>query len=76
MGAFSSYSWFKLGLPPTVRQTLLARQSVNVGRKRKRIWMAAPLCLFWIVWQARYRVAFEDVAPSAHRMKITFLCTL
>ena len=38
--------------------------------------MAAPLFLFWTVWQARNRAAFEDVAPSAHRMKITFLCTL
>ena len=38
--------------------------------------MIAPLCLFWTVWQARNRVVFEDVAPSAHRMKITFLCTL
>ena len=62
--------------PRTVHQTLLAWQSVNVGRKNKRIWMAAPLCLFWTVWQARNRVAFEDVASFAHRMKITFLCTL
>ena len=38
--------------------------------------MAAPLYLFWTVWQARNWVAFEDVAPSNHRMKITFLCTL
>ena len=38
--------------------------------------MAALLCLFWTVWQDRNRVAFEDVAPSTHRMKVTFLCTL
>ena len=38
--------------------------------------MVAPLCLFWTVWQARNRVAFEDVALSTHRMKITFLCIL
>ena len=50
-------------LPQTVRQTLLAWQSANVGRKRKRIWMAAPLCLFWTVWQVRNRAAFEDVTP-------------
>ena len=60
----------------TVRQTLLAWQSVNVGRKRKRIWMAVPLCLFWTIWQARNRVAFEDIPSFAHRMQITFLCTL
>ena len=38
--------------------------------------MTSPLCLFWIVWQVRNRAAFEDVAPFAHRMKVTFLCTL
>ena len=30
--------------------------------------MAAPLCLFWTIWQVRNRAAFEDVAPSTHRM--------
>ena len=38
--------------------------------------MTAPLCLFWTVWQTRNMVAFEDVAPSNHGLKITFLCTL
>ena len=38
--------------------------------------MAVPLCLFWTVWQVRNRVAFEDITPSAHRMKVTFLCAL
>ena len=38
--------------------------------------MVAPLCLFWTVWLERNRAAFEDVVPSAHRMKVTFLCTL
>ena len=32
--------------PLTVCQFLLAWQSANVGKKRKRVWMAAPLCLF------------------------------
>ena len=38
--------------------------------------MAASLCLFWNLWKERNRVTFEDEAPSAHRMKSTFLCTL
>ena len=62
--------------PRTIRQTLHAWQSANVGRKRKRIWMAAPLCLFWTLWQVRNRVAFKQLAPSAHRMNVTFLCIL
>ena len=38
--------------------------------------MAAPLYLFWIVWQVRNRTAFEDATPSAQRMKVAYLCTL
>ena len=62
--------------PRTVRQTLLAWQSANVGKKHNRIWMVGPLGLFWTIRQVRNRTAFEDVAPSAYRMKVTFLCTL
>ena len=38
--------------------------------------MAAPLCLFWTLWRERNRAIFEDATPSAHRMKVNFLCTL
>ena len=34
--------------------------------------MTIPLCLFWTKWQEMNRAAFEDEAPSAHRMKVTF----
>ena len=62
--------------PHTVRQLLLAWQSASVGKKRKRVWMAAPLCIFWTLWLERNRVVFENEAPSAHRMKSFFLFTL
>ena len=62
--------------PRTVRQLLLAWQSASVGKKRKRVWMAAPLCLFWTLWMERNRVVFENETPSAHRMKSFFLFTL
>ena len=38
--------------------------------------MAALLYLFWTLWKERIRTTFEDEAPSTHRMKSTFLCTL
>ena len=38
--------------------------------------MAAPLCLFWTLWKERNRATFENEAPSAHKMKSTFLFTL
>ena len=62
--------------PRTVRQLLLAWQSASVGKKRKRVWMTAPLCLFWTLRLERNRVVFENEAPSAHRMKSSFLFTL
>ena len=65
-----------LVFPRTVRQLLLAWQSASVGKKRKRVWMAAPLCLFWTLWLERNRVVFENEAPSAHRMKSFFLFSL
>ena len=55
---------------------LLAWQSTSVGKKWKRVWMAAPLCIFWTLWLERNRVVFENEAPSAHRMKSFFLFTL
>ena len=33
--------------PRSVLHTLLAWQGAAVGKKRKKIWMTAPLCLFW-----------------------------
>ena len=71
--AIMDYNWV---FPLTVRQTLFAWQGANVGKKRKRVWMAAPLCLFWTLWLERNRVAFENKIPSAFRMKSSFLFTL
>ena len=62
--------------PRMVRQLQLAWQSASVGKKRKRVWTAAPLCLFWTLWLERNMVVFENEAPSAHRMKSFFLFTL
>ena len=62
--------------PRTVRQLLLAWQSASVSKKRKRVWLAAPLCILWTLWIERNRVAFENEVPSAHRMKSFFLFTL
>ena len=71
--AIADYDWV---FPLTVRQALLAWQNARVGKKRKRVWMAAPLCLFWTVWIERNRVAFDNEIPSASRMKSSFLLTL
>ena len=61
--------------PLAVQQSLLAWQGAKVGKKRKRVWMVAPLCLFWTLWKERNRASFEN-ETSIHRLKFTFLCTL
>ena len=71
--AIVDYNWVS---PLTVCQALLAWQSARVGKKRKSVWLAAPLCLFWTVWNERNRAAFDNEIPSAFRMKSSFLFTL
>ena len=67
---------YKCVFPLTVRQALLAWQSARVGKKRKSLWVAAPLCLFWTMWNERNRTVFDNETPSAFRMKSSFLFTL
>ena len=62
--------------PLMVRQALLVWQSASVGKKRKSVWLAAPLCLFWTLWNERNMAAFENEISSAFRMKSSFLFTL
>ena len=47
-----------------------------MGKKRKKVWRAAPLCLFWTVWRERNRVAFDIEVFSALRLKGSFICNL
>ena len=62
--------------PLSVIHTLLAWQGVAVGKKRKKIRTAAPLCLFWTLWCARNRLVFENEVTSAQRIKINFVSNL
>ena len=62
--------------PQSVLCTLLAWQGAAVGKKRKKIWFAAPLCLFWNLWRARNRLVFENEVPLAQRIKANFVTNL
>ena len=62
--------------PNSVMHTLLAWQGAAVGKKRKKIWLAAPLCLFWNLWRARNSLVFENEVPSAQRLKANFVTNL
>ena len=62
--------------PHSVLNNLLAWQGASVGKKRKKIWLAAPLCLFWNIWRARNRLVFENEVPNAQRTKASFVTNL
>ena len=47
-----------------------------MGKKRKRIWLAAPLCLFWTLWRARNRMVFENKSPNDQKIKANFVTNL
>ena len=60
----------------SVLHTLLAGQGVTVGKKCKKLWMAAPLCLFWTLWHARNSLVFENEATFVQRIKANFVSNL
>ena len=62
--------------PFSIKEALLSLHDSIVGKRRKKVWMAAPLCLFWRIWCERNRIVFNDEALSVHRMKSSFLCNL
>ena len=62
--------------PHSVLHTLLAWQGAAMGKKRKKIWIATPLCLFWTLWRARNRLVFENEVTSEQRIKANFVSNL
>ena len=60
-------------MPATVKEMLSGWKGTLVGKKRKGVWRASPLCLFWTVWKARKKVAFEEEELSIQRLKSSFV---
>ncbi|RVW30599.1 LINE-1 reverse transcriptase-like [Vitis vinifera] len=63
-------------LPSSVKETLLSWHGSFVGKKRKKVWRAAPLHIFWTVWKARNCLAFKDDMLSIQRLKYSFILSL
>ena len=62
-------------LPSSVRETLLSWHGSFVGKKRK-LWRATPLYIFWTVWKMRNRLAFNDDVLSIQRLEYLFVFSL
>ena len=63
-------------LPYSVRDTLSGWSGFNMGKKRRKVWKAAPSCIFWVVWKERNRIAFDNEELSMNRLKNSFVCNL
>ena len=58
--------------PFSIKETLLGWKGSFVGKKRKTVWQVRPLCLFWAIWKAKNKIAFEDSVLSIQRLKASF----
>ena len=47
-----------------------------MGKRRKRAWQMAPLCIFWSVWKEKNRLAFGNEDLSLQRLKNSFVYNL
>ena len=62
--------------PETVKEVLASRRGSFVGKKRKKIWDAIPLCIFWTVWKERNRLTFRGGVLNVQKLKNFFVCNL
>ena len=60
-------------LPNSIKETILGWNGTFVGKKRKKAWNAAPLCLFWTLWKKRNRRIFEDTELADQAILRSFL---
>ena len=60
--------------PSSVRETLLGWNGFLMGKRRKIVWRASPLCIFWKIWKTRNKITFEDEVLSIQRLKTSFIC--
>ena len=47
-----------------------------MGKKRKKIWKSIPLCIFWMVWKKRNRLAFRGGVLDIQKLNNYFVCNL
>ena len=45
------------------------------ARNTKKLGRWPPLCLFWMVWKERNKIAFDNKELSSQRLKISFVCS-
>ena len=56
----------------SVRLMLLSQSGIQVGKKQKKVWLAAPLCLFWIIWCERNQRLLKMWKLQIKRLNLLF----
>ena len=56
--------------PEIVKGVLISWRGPFVGKKRKKVWKSIPLCIFWMVWKERNRLAFKGGCQEFRSLKI------
>ena len=47
-----------------------------MGKKCRKAWFVAPLCLFWTICKERNKITFVNEDFFIQRMKNSFVCNL
>ena len=63
-------------LPSPVQEKMAGWRRPFARKKAKKIWLAAPIFLFWCIWRERNRDVFDGGEPSTQKMKNVFVYTL
>ena len=62
--------------PFLASDVLIGRKAVPIRKPERKIWLVAPLHLFWAIWKERNRVDFESAEFSLHRLKNSFVISI
>ena len=59
-----------------MKDLLIEWNSLPLRKKDEKLWLAAPLSLFWAIWKERNRIVFEDATFFLNRLKLSFVSSL
>ncbi|RVX07309.1 putative ribonuclease H protein [Vitis vinifera] len=59
--------------PNSVKEVLSSWKGSFVGRKRKEVWKAIPLFIFWNIWKERNRLAFKGGVLDCQKLKTSLV---
>ena len=65
-----------VGIPRVSEGGVIQLEGSLCGEKKEKNWNSIPLCIFWMVWKERNRLAFKGRVLNIQKLKNSFICTL